>query len=92
MHQAPRVPESGLMVFAVTLALTIVFLVVLVMLHFVTIIIPTIIPMLMAILMLGLITRHVFALIPAVLHKIDTFAAGVIFPAMLTPVFCAAVA
>ena len=40
--------------------------------------------------MLCLITWHILAVIPAILHKIDTFAAGIVFAAVLAPVFCVA--
>lgn len=37
-----------------------------------------------------LIVRNVYLVVPAILNKIDTLAAGIIFTAMFTPVFCMA--
>jgi len=49
---------------------------------------PVIPALVTAIMMARLITRDVHLVVPAILNKIDPFAAGILFPAVFAPVFC----
>ncbi len=50
----------------------------------ISVIVPVFIP---AISVMPLVTRCIFALVPAVLYKIDSLVAGIVFTAMSAPVF-----
>jgi hypothetical protein len=53
-----------------------------------TIIIPSpVTTVMLTVTMSFLITRNIFAVVPVVLHKENTLAAGVVFTAVLTPIF-----
>lgn len=69
-----------------SLAVALVFFTVLVFIAIVPIIM-TVFMMLLAGMVTSLIARDVFTLVPAILHKVDAFAAGVVLAAMLAPVF-----
>jgi hypothetical protein len=49
-----------------------------------TTVIPVLVP---ALAMLFLVTRHILAVVPVVLHKVDSLATGVVFVTVLAPMF-----
>ena len=72
---------------AIVIAAIVVIVTVVIVLVPVMIIIMHVTPVILAVTMNFLVTRNVIAVVPVVLHKEDSLAAGVVLAAVLAPVF-----
>lgn len=79
---------SQMVVYASTLVIAAIIIAVAVVILVSSVIIPALIMAhIPAITMLFLVAWHIFTVVPVVFHKIDALAAGIVFAAVLAPVF-----